>query len=178
MNAIFVVLLALIGISSVVADLSGFWSASDLNRLVKSHQKTLASSSSSSKDIYYSLQLLSVSQNVDSFCQCDVYGHRVSVAASLVEKYHAVKSNDLCNCNFKPSNELLAQIEDSLQVCSYVFVISCLFYFFLLISAFICFLVRRLCLSGICSHSGKTIRKVDLERSRSSLQQIERDRFR
>lgn len=129
MNAIFVVLLALIGISSVVADLSGFWSANDLNRLVKSSQKTLASPSSSSKDIYYSLQLLSVSQNTDSLCKCDAYGQRASAPVSLVEKFHAVKSIDLCSCNFQPSNELITQIEDSLQVCQSLNIVT---YFFLL----------------------------------------------
>lgn len=101
------------------ADLSGFWHSKDLEAVQKKCQN-IAINSLSSKDIYYSLQLLGrFIPTVNAYCSCNHILENKN-QDSVLALYYSLRSNDICGCGgYKnPLNDFKRLAETSLAVSS------------------------------------------------------------
>jgi hypothetical protein len=95
------------------ADLSGFWSSQDIKRISREAQKTLSTATATSKDIFFALQLIGVSQSLEDYCKCDRFERP---STNLNQAYYGLKINEICGCNHKISSEIISSAQIALTV--------------------------------------------------------------
>lgn len=112
-------LVVLAGIVTSYAQLTSSWNSYDFER-IQSRSAEIIRSSQSSKDVYYSLQLLGHldKENRDKFCSCDNI-NKVKSNSNVLELAYGIRAGNICGCDSKINADQASLLQKSFDVSNH-----------------------------------------------------------
>jgi hypothetical protein len=123
LNAIVLFVFVAVVTSTVAADISGYWSKQDLNKIATT-ARTIAQTSLSSREIHHALQLLKNIPSESNGCSCDNVSAAAKFSKNAQDWYFAMDNSVVCGCNnVEIPKVIFDELENSLEVCLCNFVL-------------------------------------------------------
>ena len=112
---IFIASFLLCSVQEINCQLSGYYAPGEVEALHSYAAKTLASSASL-REIYYSVNILKMSEDKQISCRCDQVKSLLASSTTAYDIYYGVTVNNACSCGADLSGDLVNTARKSLEV--------------------------------------------------------------